>query len=667
MGFHGGAATLYPVGCGDRERHWPVAFELTHASCGGKPLPHAAGSADHDDRRVRIDRGACLEVWDLAHDHVEQSFRFERPVGDGDLRLAIRCDTGRTFARGDRGELRFSRPDGSVVVCSDALAVDAVGRTLPLELGWQQDQMVLTVPATWLRAATWPVLVDPIVRVIGVATTPTTFRRPQVAFDPTANVWLIVVEDEVAATDTDVAVFRLALDGTVLDSGAIEVSPDRALSPDVGALAAHGKFLIAYRNDTTSRLVRRFCDAATFTFGPVALTVLTGTQSSKLVRVGGAKVGDRVLVCLTEGILLVEQLLAFTVDEANVASASVQMAGGTGTHSGLEVTDLGATTGDWGVATRVAAGGRFFGVHAGSGAAAPTVSTPVTLPGAGVPKIAGQGPFLVVATDAASPPEILATSLTANLGGSYTIAFTENLTVLENPTSSSPITNRRDLTVASDGCRFVFTFREDHTNTPTVTILSTIRQVRRGFTDSFVFDERRAGSGLVGTEPVLGAAGATGGPPSTYLLVAPLSGPNSPLGAVRYDGRVGGDMFELLPHGCGAPFQPLIGATGLSVLGGAYSVRLQRTVGVPLLLGGFPEPLAVPACVGNPACLRGVQLPVPTVEAGGTITVQVPCVASMLGVRLAFQGVDLLGPGGCPVSAFGIDFRLSDTLIATVR
>jgi hypothetical protein len=668
MTFADGRATFYPRLRAKADRHWPLAFRLVAAHAGPEDLPIGNGAAaPSGPSQVRLEHGIATEVWDLAEDHVEQSFVFAARPGAGDLRLRIECTTELPVERAASGALRFAAPDGGAVECRDAIVADAAGRTLPLELGWHAGQVILQVPDAFLRQAQWPIIVDPIVRTVAVAQTPTQFARPKASYDPGASVWLVVAEDEVTATDTDILVFRLDLDGTVLDNAAIELSSDQALSPDVGALADHGQFLIAFLNRTQSQVVRRFRDAASTAFGTATTLAVNPMPTSALLGVGGARTGDRGLVCFTTSFATLQQVVAFTITPQNGASALANVGALFQGIIDLDVSDLGEVARGWGMVLRSTASGEFHRLIAGAHAIAPTVSPALNLNVGIAPKIAGHGPFLIASLDAASPPAVQAIMVAEQLTGAFAVSFTANLSALENPAPPSPITNRRDLALASDGCRFVYSFREDHATTPTATILSTIRQARVGLGSGFVFDESRVGLGRVGPDPSLCAAAATGGPVGAYLVLEVDSGPNSNLSATRYDGRVAGDMFTLVPGECGAPFAPLIGASGFSVLGGSYVVQLARTVGVPLLLGGFPEAAPVPTCAANLACLRGVQLPVATPVFGTAIAVTVPCAAGLLGTELAFQGVDLLGPGGCPASAFGVDFRLSDILVSVVR
>lgn len=666
MVFDAAGATYYPRLAAKAERHWPVRFCLRAASIGGREMPFTTGRAERSAAtQVRIARGAFTEVWDLTADHAEQSFVLADSPGDGELRFEVACETELGVRPDADGALWFVRSDGSGVWCGQALVRDAAGRSLPLALSWQRGAMQLCVPAAFLASASWPLVVDPVVRTVAVTTSTNTLARPRAAFDPVAGVWLAVCEDLVTATDTDVLSFRLALDGSVLDSVALDLTPSNAISPDVAALGAHGQFLVGWIDETNDvlRWRRRLGNAAGYT--PARSSAIGPQQAGSLLALGGAKAGDLGIACFTAGFGLVRQAAALTIDVNDNVSPLTPFGPTSGSFVALEVCDRADSGDDWGLVVQAGLVSEFYGLLAGPSVGTILASAPVTLPAGSSPRVAGFGPFWVTWLDGSTPARVHVMQISPFRGHTFLVDFTENLTTIENPPAN--VGRRSDLAFASDGCRFVYSFREDHTNSPTATVINTVR-VRNsgsGVINRCVFDERRAGVARVGPNPSLCAAGATGGPAGAYLLLEIDS--SSTLAAVRYDGREPGDMFTSVATQCGSPFAPLIGADGFAVLGGRFRVALARTVGAPLLLVSSPEPVPVPICAPNPACLLGVRLPAVLNIPGTLVDLDVPCDANLLGATLAFQGLDVGGPGGCPASVFGVDMRLTDTVLATVR
>jgi hypothetical protein len=647
------------------ERPWPVTFALDSIAVGGRVRRAGAAVVERTNaRRVTLRREVCREVWDLAPDHVEQSFVFDHAPGRGAMSIAIACETELDGALDGAGALRFTDPDGGGVVCSDAVAHDAAGRRLPLPIGWRDGRVWLEVPAEWLASATWPVVVDPIVRVLGLPATTASYARPKAAYDAANDVWLVVVEDEVSPTDTDVLVFRLALDGTVLDSTAAELGPNRAFRPDVAGNGQSGRSLIAWFDGTAGTLVHRYRLGNDTTYGPLGLIPVNGVGAASQLALGGCRTTGLTLMAWTQSFLQFDQCRATTVDVLNTIGPIASIGAATSGALALDISDRSGAAGDWGLVRQATIGTSFHGVRAGAVNGPLVVAAALTLPNVGSPRVAGDGPFVAVGLDFASPPTVRGFVLTGDVTTGFSIALPANLTALEG--SLAPVTDRSDLTFCGDGCRFAYSIREDHPTTPTATMLNTIRP-QTGTFATFVFDERRVGVSRVGPEPSSCMASATGGPAGACLLLEVDGSPAANLAAVRYDARTPGDPFALVPTACGVPFAPLLGAVGQSVLGGDYVVRFQRTVGAPLLLAGFPETTPPLVCAANPNCRRGVQLPAPTTVFGNQLAVTVPRQPALIGVALAFQGIDLLGPGGCPASAFGLEFRLSDTLLATVR
>lgn len=668
MEFAGGVATFYPRLRARAERHWPVAFRLAAAAAGAQPMRLDQPRLERGgERQVRVQHGPVTEVWDLAADHVEQSFVLASPPGPGDLVLEVECATELAPAAAAGGGLMFSAPGGGGVWCGDAVAFDAAGRRCPLGLEWRAGRMRLQVPAAFLHDAVWPVVVDPVVRTVAVASSSGVLARPRAAYDATFDVWLVVCEDEVTVTDTDILVFRLAQDGTVLDSSAVELGPGRAISPDVGAIGTNGQFLLGWLLQGSAQVARRLRNAGNASYGlqvtAPAAAALAGTSR---LAIGGARTGDLALLAYTTPFFVGETVWAHAVDVHNNAGPVTSVTGGSSGVLALEIADRTGPGADWGLVAGIGNASQFFGVQAGPVVGPLTVSPMLQItPGGADSRVAGSGPWVVAAFAAASPPVVVAAHVRAGLNHAFVVDFNANLTALEG--HLGPVSNRRDLALASDGCRYVYSYREDHPTTPTATVLNTIRVASLLTSSTFAFDERRAGVGRVGPEPSLCAAGATGGPAGMYLLLEAETGSPSNLSAIRYDGRQGGDLFTVVPTSCGSPFAPLIGASGLSVLGGSYVVQLARPVGVPVLLAGFPEAPPVPVCGPNPACRAGVRLPALVSMVATALPVTVPCDAGLLGMTLAFQGIDVLGPGGCPAGVFGFDLRLSDTVVATVR
>jgi hypothetical protein len=115
--------------------------------------------------------------------------------------------------------------------------------------------------------------------------------------------------------------------------------------------------------------------------------------------------------------------------------------------------------------------------------------------------------------------------------------------------------------------------------------------------------------------------------------------------------------------GCsrGKPTLTLNGTPALSL---PLDVSFNGTNGTPVILFGLPQ-APLPLCVGGfGTCqlLVSMILVVP----GTSFSLKIPCDPLLIGGKVGLQGIDVLSTGGCPASAFGFDFRMSDMLEVTI-
>lgn len=151
-------------------RMTPTAVEQgakTRALENGVPVREGANVA-------RVIRPEVVEEYIFENRRVEQLFRFDRPPGEGELRVKIAVQGGldiekvpanqslwRDTALLDGG-LLFKRPDGKgVMAYHGAVVIDAAGRRETLYPDVQDGQIVLAVPDTFMATAAFPLVIDP--------------------------------------------------------------------------------------------------------------------------------------------------------------------------------------------------------------------------------------------------------------------------------------------------------------------------------------------------------------------------------------------------------------------------------------------------------------------------------------------------------------------------
>src|SRR6266496_1050874 len=95
---------------------------------------------------------------------VEQQFVLPGPYAGGDVLLTGSIATDLTPEKTSSFEgIAFRRGEDTVLFYGAAKAVDAGGRTALLEDRWADGELTLVVPASFLAAARFPVLVDPYI------------------------------------------------------------------------------------------------------------------------------------------------------------------------------------------------------------------------------------------------------------------------------------------------------------------------------------------------------------------------------------------------------------------------------------------------------------------------------------------------------------------------
>src|SRR5262249_46565111 len=150
---------------------------------------------------ITIDRGAVLESYVIGPAQIEQTFRFEKSPGPGDLvvRLAVETelqvragsDGGLELAN-DRGGVRYGRPE----------VVDSQGRRAAMESAWRDGGIELSVPGAFLEEAAFPVTIDPVLVSFPFMEGGPFLQdlRPDVAYDVASDLWAVVYEEVYSTT-----------------------------------------------------------------------------------------------------------------------------------------------------------------------------------------------------------------------------------------------------------------------------------------------------------------------------------------------------------------------------------------------------------------------------------------------------------------------------------
>jgi fibronectin type 3 domain-containing protein len=235
------------------------------------PLKMDIPPAKDAEKSLSFDHGAVIERVTCDHKEFEQDFVIsELPADRGAITVSERISTGlATPAEGTSGAaLVFGDQAGGAFQISKAVAVDAQGRTLPLDLRYSAGRIEMTVPESWVRDAVLPVVIDPLV---GSAFSIVTNLQGSdgmaaLAYGSGPNEWLAAWWDQPSSA-THVYAQRISATG-VLQGSATQVNTTGGVSGAAVAYSpATNSYLVVYEAvvnglSKTYYLIARFVTAA---------------------------------------------------------------------------------------------------------------------------------------------------------------------------------------------------------------------------------------------------------------------------------------------------------------------------------------------------------------------------------------------------------------------
>lgn len=256
MSFENGTASFFPFLSSAAPRTEGIAFALRDVRLDSRPVRFdALASASGDERRIELDRGSLVERYDLAPRLVEQSFHFEKLPQRGELVLSLDATTELRPRLANDG-WRFESEWGHALY-GPALALDASGRALPLETTLVDGVLSIRVPAEFVRSATLPLVIDPVLASFGIEGSPTDALAPDVSYDATGGAVLHCWEEIFSASDHDVWADAYDPAGNPLYRGDwIDATAAYWGHPRSAGVGSNDRFLIVAHvvNSTTGRV-----------------------------------------------------------------------------------------------------------------------------------------------------------------------------------------------------------------------------------------------------------------------------------------------------------------------------------------------------------------------------------------------------------------------------
>lgn len=240
--FDASGATVFPFLGSDAPALYPVRLALAEAKVGGVSIELVSPArASRADSVVTIDRGVIDERYEAGVEHIEQTFVIESLPSQGDLHLRVRVQT-ELAAVAHANEFVFANERGGVRY-GHASVLGARGEKIAVGTKLVDGAIEIDVPAALVEAAGLPLVVDPIISVFSIDQYQDQFA-PDVAYDATNDVYLVVEEEKFASVDDDVYTIRLSSSGAHAGAAYADVTTADWQSPRVANLNAYDQFLV---------------------------------------------------------------------------------------------------------------------------------------------------------------------------------------------------------------------------------------------------------------------------------------------------------------------------------------------------------------------------------------------------------------------------------------
>jgi hypothetical protein len=270
--FRDGGFELTPALGRAAPRNLPLTFELEAIERGGA-LVHAPGGAAAprlgEDGVVRYAHGGGIEErYETRADGLEQSFVFAAPLpGTGELVVRGRLAGELAAPLGEHAALDFTVPGQGGVHFGAVLGVDAAGRTVPGSLRYDGRALELVLPASFVDAAQYPLVLDPLIGAAFVVPGSGDHDEedPDVAYDNGNALYLVAWHRQFSALDYDIHAQRVATSGSLVGSLILveNASGTFAINPTVASQTLARRFLVAWQERTTAsfNIMARAVDA----------------------------------------------------------------------------------------------------------------------------------------------------------------------------------------------------------------------------------------------------------------------------------------------------------------------------------------------------------------------------------------------------------------------
>lgn len=235
----------------------PVTFQLLDHGRGDRRHAATAVVPTVAGQRVRYARGALEERYDARRDGLELSVRFEqRPEGPGDLTVRYRIDTWLPVAQRTSTKVRWADAHGGVQLGS-VTGIDARGAFVEGALALHDDVLSLSLPAAFVDAAQYPMVLDPLIGTVLVVASGNVDSQPAAAFDETSQRYLVCWRRTFSATQSVIRGQLLSTTGSPVGSffPINPAAPQSFVSWRPSVAARQGEFYVAWSGGVSAFLI----------------------------------------------------------------------------------------------------------------------------------------------------------------------------------------------------------------------------------------------------------------------------------------------------------------------------------------------------------------------------------------------------------------------------
>jgi hypothetical protein len=253
VSFDAAGCVFTPALGSDAPRAEPLGFRFASLSRGDALLATADGGAPVAEGAVAhfARAGGVQERWTLTPQGVELSFLLpEAPAGDGDLIARLALDSALAGEPSAAGGLHFHDAAGRGTSVGRVYGVDAAGWKVDGELRLSGEVLELSLPDAFLDAASYPVLLDPLVGTVkGVSVGINDDSRPDLAYDASTDSYLVVWTRTFSASNVDIRGQRINSLGNSIGSVIFFGSAGVAQKPQVANLNTPGTFAVVWQEE----------------------------------------------------------------------------------------------------------------------------------------------------------------------------------------------------------------------------------------------------------------------------------------------------------------------------------------------------------------------------------------------------------------------------------